>query len=89
MSDLWPSSTSCSIKRRLRYAALIAGLQVFVEGSRWPMVPAYALTVIILVVGLLDVSIPGGLYVSRVVAVAGVGLGVVAFLLSECLVLLA
>jgi hypothetical protein len=73
----------------LRYAALIAvliaGLQVFVEGSRWLMIPAYALTVIFLVVGLLGVGLPGGLCVSRVVAGAGVSLGVLAFLLATAL----
>jgi predicted dienelactone hydrolase len=76
----------------LRYAALIAvliaGLQVFVEGSRWPMVPAYALTVSLLVVGLLGVNLPGGLGVSRVVTGVGVGLGVVALLLATALPLI-
>lgn len=66
-------------------AVLIAGLQVFVEGFRWPMVPAYVLTTIFLFVWLLGVVLPNGLHVQPSVRGVGVGLGLLALLLATAL----
>jgi pimeloyl-ACP methyl ester carboxylesterase len=64
---------------------LIAGIQMLVEGSRWQMVPAYALTTIFFLIWLFGIVIPGGIHVNRLIAGVGVGLGVFALVVSTVL----
>ncbi len=64
---------------------LIAGIQMLVEGSRWQMVPAYALTIIFLLIWLFGIVMPGGIHVNRLIAGVGVGLGVFALVVSTVL----
>lgn len=66
-------------------AMLIAGLQMVVEGYRWPMVPAYALTISFLVVWVLGVVRPNSLHIHRLIVGVSVGLGLLALLLATAL----
>jgi predicted dienelactone hydrolase len=74
------------------YLALItvlaAGIQMLVEGPRWQMVPAYALTAIFFLIWLLAIVIPGGNHVNRVVSFLGAGVGVLVLLISVALPIL-
>ncbi|MCE7984419.1 MAG: carboxylic ester hydrolase [Caldilinea sp. CFX5] len=82
-----------SALRWLRYVALlallIAGAQVLVEGPRWQMVPAYALTIIFFLLWLLGSVIPGGLPVNRLAALLGVIVGVLVLGIAVALPMLA
>jgi hypothetical protein len=40
-------------------APVIAGAQVLVEGPRWQMIPAYALSAVLFLIGLLQLHKPG------------------------------
>lgn len=64
---------------------LMAGLQMLVEGPRWQMVPAYTLTIIFFLIWLLGIVMPGGIQVNRLIAGAGVGLGVLTLVVSTVL----
>lgn len=64
---------------------LIAGIQMLVEGPRWQMVPAYALTIIFFLIWLFGIVMPGGIHVNRLIAGVGVGLGVFALVVSTVL----
>jgi predicted dienelactone hydrolase len=55
---------------------LIAGIQLLVEGPRWQMLPAYALSAISLSIWVLGIVIPRGNHVPRVIAFLGAGTGV-------------
>jgi len=70
----------------ISYAAtitvLVGGLQMFVEGQRWQMVPAYALTIIFFLIWLFGIFVPGGIHANRLIADIGVGLGVFALAVS-------
>ena len=57
-------------------AFLIAIIQVVVEGPRWQMIPAYALTVLFFLIWLLGIVKPSGIHVNRFIAGTGVGLAV-------------
>ena len=57
---------------------LIAGIQILFEGSRWEMVPAYALTIIFFLFWLLGIVKPSAIHVNRLFAGVGVGLAVLA-----------
>lgn len=63
-------------------ALLIAVIEVVVEGFRWQMVPAYALTAIFFVIWLFSKGIEGGLHVNHVVSFLCTGLGVIAIVIS-------
>jgi predicted dienelactone hydrolase len=63
--------------------ALIAGLQMLVEGPRWQMAPAYALALIFFLIWLLGIVMPN--HVSRLIAGLGIGLGVLALVVSIAL----
>jgi predicted dienelactone hydrolase len=64
---------------------LIAGTQMLVEGTRWQMVPAYTLTVIFCLIWLLGIVMPSGIHVTRLIAGAGIGLGVLALTVATAL----
>lgn len=64
---------------------LIAGIQILVEGSRWEMIPAYALTLIFFFIWLLGLVTPGGIHVNRFIAGGGVGLAVLVLVASIAL----
>jgi pimeloyl-ACP methyl ester carboxylesterase len=64
---------------------LIAGIQMLVEGPRWQMVPAYALTMIFFLIWLFGIVMPGGIHVNRLIAGVGVGLGVLGLAVSIAL----
>ncbi len=64
-------------------ALLIAVIEVAVEGFRWQMVPAYALSLAFLVIRLLSKGT--GLHVHLVVSVLGACLGVIAIVISVAL----
>jgi hypothetical protein len=65
--------------------ALIAGIQMLVEGPRWQMVPAYALTIASFLIWLLGTVMPGGIHVNRLITGVGVGLGVLVLVVSTVL----
>lgn len=86
--------TFCSlgIKHTVRWidyaaqtALLIAVIQVAVEGFRWQMVPAYALTAIFLVIRLFSKGSGGGLYANHVVSFLVAGSGAIAIVFSVAL----
>ncbi len=56
-------------------AALVAALQIIVEGPRWQMLPAYGLAAALLLVGWAGTAIPGGARVTRLLAAVGAVLG--------------
>jgi Platelet-activating factor acetylhydrolase, isoform II len=64
---------------------LIAGIQILFEGSRWEMVPAYALTIIFIIIWLLGLVKPGGIHVNRLIAGGSVGLAVLVLAASIAL----
>lgn len=64
---------------------LIAGIQILFEGSRWEMVPSYALAIIFFIVWLLGLVKPGGIHVNRFIAGGGVGLAVLVLVASIAL----
>jgi pimeloyl-ACP methyl ester carboxylesterase len=64
---------------------LLAGIQMLVEGPRWQMVPAYALTIIFFLIWLFGIVMPGGIHVNRLIAGVGVGLGVLGLAVSIAL----
>lgn len=74
---------------RMGYLALItvliAGIQILFEGSRWEMVPAYALTLIFFFIWLLGLVQPGGIPVNRFIAGGGAGLAVLVLVASIAL----
>ncbi len=67
---------------------LIAGIQVVVENIRWKMVPAYALTAIFFLFWVLDIVIPGGIHVNRVVFLLSTGTGLLVLVISIALPIL-
>ena len=62
--------------------ALIAGIQIRIEGRRWQMIPAYALTIIFCLIWLLGFVLPGGNPVKAWIVGLGIGLGVLALAVS-------
>jgi hypothetical protein len=64
---------------------LVAGIQVLVEGFRWQMFPAYALTTIFILIWVLGIVIPGGIHVNRALSLLGVGIGVLVLIISFAL----
>ena len=67
------------------FAALVAVLQVLVEGSRWQMVPAYALTAVLLLIWLIGSTTANRAQVALPIAGAGIGLGVLVLAVSIAL----
>ena len=61
---------------------LLAIIQVLVEGPRWQMVPAYALTIIFFLIWLLDIIMPDGIHVNRAIVSVGICLGVLTLAVS-------
>ncbi len=74
--------TICWIDYAAVSAPLIAGIQVVIEGFRWQMIPAYALTAIFFVIWVFSKGIGGGLHVNRAVSFFSIGLGVIAIVIS-------
>lgn len=79
---------------RIRYLApiapLTAGVQLSVEGPRWQMIPAYALSGLLLLVALLQSRTPasaasGQSLARRLLSVAEIGLGVLGLAVSAIL----
>ncbi len=72
--------------RWTEYAApaglVIAIMQIAKEGSRWQMLPSYALSIIFLLIWLLGKLINGGVHFQRVFFFLGVGLGVLILVIS-------
>ena len=66
-------------------AALVAAAQVLLEGYRWQMVPAYALTAALLLAWGLRGPAPAGPPVPRAVAYAAAALGALALVLAVAL----
>jgi len=66
-------------------AALAAVLQVLVEGPRWQMVPAYALTTVLLLIWLIGSTTAIQVHVSQAIAGAIIGLGVLVVAVSIAL----
>jgi predicted dienelactone hydrolase len=67
-------------------ALLVAGVQVLVEGPRWQMVPAYALTGLLFLVWLLQLPMPAGeLAAQRWAGWLAVGFGVLVLVISFAL----
>lgn len=66
-------------------AFLLASIQVAVEGPRWQMIPAYALTVLLFLIWLLGIVVPGCMHVNRVVSILGIVVGVLILLISIAL----
>ncbi len=62
--------------------ALLAGIQILIEGPRWQMSPAYVLTTIFLMIWLLRIVMPGGLPVIRFIAGVGIAIGVLVLAVS-------
>lgn len=86
------ASVAISRLRALRWpgfampvALLLASAQVLVEGPRWQMAAAYALTVTLFLAWLSGLVRPSAMHVNRLVAGVGVGLGVLAALVSVLL----
>jgi len=77
------------IKRWMGYVApitmLLAGLQILVEGFRWEMIPAYALTSILFFIWLLRIVKPGNIPVHRFLAGTGAGLAILVLATSIAL----
>jgi predicted dienelactone hydrolase len=75
--------------RWMDYLALvtmvIAGIQLLVEGYRWQMVPAYALTSILLSIWVLRAVFPGGMHANRLISILGAGIGVLMLVISFAL----
>jgi hypothetical protein len=69
-------------------ALLLAVIQIAVEGPRWQMIPAYASTAVFFLIWLLGIVLPGGLHVNRLTAGLGIGLSVLALILSTALPIL-
>jgi len=69
-------------------ALLLAVTQIALEGPRWQMLPAYALTASFFLIWLLDSVIPSGLHVHRLTAGLGSGLAVLMLLISIALPIL-
>ena len=61
---------------------LIAGIQILAEGPRWQMIPAYALTAILLSIWVLGMVIPGDNHVNRAVSFLGAGMGILVLVIS-------
>ena len=74
--------TACWFDYAVPAALLIAVIGMAVEGFRWQMIPAYALTAIFVVLWLFSKGSQGGMQVSTVVSFLGLGLGVVAIVIS-------
>ncbi|MEU7988958.1 hypothetical protein AB0B56_29250 [Streptosporangium canum] len=66
-------------------ALLLAAAQVLVEGPRWQLAPAYALTAILFLTWLTGIVRPSAVHVNRLVAGSAAGLGVSAALASVLL----
>jgi len=64
---------------------VIAGIHLVFEGSRWEMVPAYALTIIFFCIWLFGIVKPGGIHVKRFIAGGGMGLSVLGLAISIAL----
>lgn len=69
-------------------APLVLLAQVMVEGPRWQMMPAYALTATLCLIWLLRWMVPTGFHVNRLIASTGMGLGVLGLLVSISLPLI-
>ena len=63
-------------------ALLLAVLQIFVEGPRWQMIPAYTLAIIFFFFWISGIALPAGFHVSRIVSILGAGAGVLVLLIS-------
>ena len=81
--------------RALRWTAyaapvspLVAITQVLVEGPRWQMVPAYALSIICFSIWLLGIAIPRGIHVNRLASILGAGVGILSLAISITLPIL-
>ena len=55
-------------------AALVAAMQVLIEGARWQMIPSYALSAVFFMIWLLGVFVALRMHIGRLVAGLGVGL---------------
>ncbi len=66
-------------------ALLLAIIQVLVEGPRWQMAPAYALTTIFFMIWLLGIVIPGGIPANRFISVLGMVGGFLALIIAFAL----
>jgi predicted dienelactone hydrolase len=66
-------------------ALLIAIAQALVEGPRWQMVPAYALTLIFFLIWLLGIVMPGGIHINWLVTSLGIALGILGLIISIAL----
>ena len=64
---------------------LLGGAQVLIEGSRWQMVPAYALAVVFFLMWLVSRNMRGSIRIHRLVAGGVVGLGVLTLAVSTAL----
>jgi len=69
-------------------ALLLAVTQIAVEGPRWQMTPAYALTASFFLIWLLGSVIPGGLHVNRLSTGLGIGLSVLVLVIAIALPIL-
>jgi predicted dienelactone hydrolase len=69
----------------LLVTALIAGIQVLFEGSRWQMAPAYGLTAIFVSIWALGIVVPGGIHFNRALLLPGAGMGVLVLVISFAL----
>ncbi len=67
---------------------LIAVIQVFVEGPRWQMIPAFTLTIIFFLIWMLGIALPGGVRVNRFVSILSTAGGILIFLISLALPIL-
>jgi len=65
--------------------ALIAVIQVLVEGPRWQMFPAYTLTAVSFLIWLLCMMVAGRIRVGPLVTGAGIGLGALVLTVSVAL----
>lgn len=66
-------------------AVLLCGIQIQVEGSRWEMFPAYAVTMLFFLIWLLGLVTPGGIRVNRLIAGVGIVLGILFLAISIAL----
>lgn len=67
---------------------LIAVIQVFVEGPRWQMIPAYTLTIIFFLIWVLGIALPSGVHVNRIVSILSAGVGILIFVIAIALPIL-
>ncbi len=67
---------------------LIAVLQVFVEGPRWQMIPAYTLAIIYFLIWMLGIALPGHGHFNRLVSILGVGMVVLVLVIALTLPIL-